>query len=1131
MPVDVASGAVHLDAQDFAIRGRAAMVWSRRFDSALLTEADSPLGPGWTSPHFAKLTRIQKDYHFRSPTGALIIFPDPNDSVERYSFVRDFASFHEIKRVGNQFCVTQWNDSGKVKRFHFLPGRIGAWWALQSLEDAAGNGLEYSWDENGRLKGLRQKLEKRTIVFLHSQQGRLQTISFLHPDRRQTQLARYEYDSQGRLSAVRDPSGMGSRYEYDRSGRLHRELAKDGGVFTYSYDDKGRCIRYSGLDNYDLKALRYMDHTGWTEVTNSRGNTHRYERLPSGQIIQEIDPAGAITTYAYDEFGRLVSKTDPLKNKSTFVYDEAGNRSKIVNAAGEETAYEYNESHLVTCEVDAAGGRWERKYDESNRVVEAFGPNGKRYSIAYDFSGNPVEIKKPDGAVAKRKYSASNDLISSWDWKGNRTDFKRDEFGRITYRKDPDGSETEFKFNPLGKLSAWSDSRGRFGGFEYDAAGNISKKRSNESAPTIYRFGTCRRLLEKTSPIGSVRYEWGSEPDQLLTIRNEKGEAYSFEYDSCGRVIKERGFDGRETEFKFDLNGRCIRKINALGERIEWALDPVGRLLKETLDDSESTIFEYDKLGNLRVASNPTGDYSFERDDVGRIVAESQNGFSIRRKFGDTDEVSELTTDAGIHFRFGYDANERISSFDANGIGAFSFKRDASNRIISTESPSGVWEQDYDTRGRLTRQFFGHLREGATETLVEREFSYDDADLLRTIEDKRWGASKFAYDEDQCLIRYQSDSVIVSYRLDETGDPIGLTSGVQEESRRTIGKGGALLADSAFEYEYDKAGRLISKKELSRSDSGKKWHYVWDAKDRLRRLTLPTGEEWEYQYDPFGRRIRKKSGQKEIRFIWNGNALLHEIGPDKRIRSWGFDPAGFRPIFKLEEGKLSTVLCDHLGTPKELVNENGKVTWSLNLDPWGSAMESVGDLDDCPFRFQGQYFDQESGLHYSTFRYYDPQTGRFISQDPVRLHGGLSLYQYAKNPLRYIDPLGLCPDEDEPSEQEKKIAELQAKLEELAEKHLLPKYREIDPNLEAGYTGSFKTGTVGNPNKPTFGEPINLAKFDIDYWIKSDTLYEQKGNSLKADPEFRQILADTPGFEGLKPNKEGFSIKFKPSDS
>lgn len=110
-----------------------------------------------------------------------------------------------------------------------------------------------------------------------------------------------------------------------------------------------------------------------------------------------------------------------------------------------------------------------------------------------------------------------------------------------------------------------------------------------------------------------------------------------------------------------------------------------------------------------------------------------------------------------------------------------------------------------------------------------------------------------------------------------------------------------------------------------------------------------------------------------------------------------------------------------------------------------------------------------------------------------------------------------------------KLEKLQSKLDNLAETNLLSKFREIDPNLKAGYTGSFKTGIVGNPNKPTFGQPIDLKDYDIDYWIESDVLHKQYGSNKKANPEFRKLLSNTPGFKGLRPNKNGFSIKFKPS--
>jgi RHS repeat-associated protein len=104
------------------------------------------------------------------------------------------------------------------------------------------------------------------------------------------------------------------------------------------------------------------------------------------------------------------------------------------------------------------------------------------------------------------------------------------------------------------------------------------------------------------------------------------------------------------------------------------------------------------------------------------------------------------------------------------------------------------------------------------------------------------------------------------------------------------------------------------------------------------------------------------------------------------------------------------VITDVAGCPRELIDSLGQVVISLHCDAWGT-IGSIRDLSEgkvcCPIRFQGQWFDEESGLHFNRFRYYDPIAARFISPDPARLIAGLNLYAYAPNPLGWIDPLGL----------------------------------------------------------------------------------------------------------------------------
>jgi RHS repeat-associated protein len=103
------------------------------------------------------------------------------------------------------------------------------------------------------------------------------------------------------------------------------------------------------------------------------------------------------------------------------------------------------------------------------------------------------------------------------------------------------------------------------------------------------------------------------------------------------------------------------------------------------------------------------------------------------------------------------------------------------------------------------------------------------------------------------------------------------------------------------------------------------------------------------------------------------------------------------------------VVCDHLGTPLSLHDAQGAVTWELTLDSYGGVRQGKGKAQDCPFRYSGQYEDIETGLYYNRFRYYDPETGQYISQDPIRLEGGANVYNYVHDTSLWVDTYGLAP--------------------------------------------------------------------------------------------------------------------------
>ncbi|MCG8292169.1 RHS domain-containing protein [Pseudomonas entomophila] len=216
-------------------------------------------------------------------------------------------------------------------------------------------------------------------------------------------------------------------------------------------------------------------------------------------------------------------------------------------------------------------------------------------------------------------------------------------------------------------------------------------------------------------------------------------------------------------------------------------------------------------------------------------------------------------------------------------------------------------------------------------------------------------------------------------------------------------------------YDYDRFGNQVSERRGHGQQLVTRYHY--DSQHRLASVDLPDGRQARYRYDAFGRRVSKAVGDTVTTFIWQGERLLAEHCQG-RWRSYVYEPGGFRPMVMLlrdGDGPAETLHyhLDHLGTPQELTSSSGRVRWSARYRAYGHVLRLDVDHIDNPLRFQGQYYDEETGLHYNRHRYYNPQTGRYLTPDPIGLAGGVNGYLYGVNPTGWVDPLGLaacCPD-------------------------------------------------------------------------------------------------------------------------
>ena len=246
-----------------------------------------------------------------------------------------------------------------------------------------------------------------------------------------------------------------------------------------------------------------------------------------------------------------------------------------------------------------------------------------------------------------------------------------------------------------------------------------------------------------------------------------------------------------------------------------------------------------------------------------------------------------------------------------------------------------------------------------------------------------------------------------------------------------------LQQDRTYYYHYDVEGNLIFKEHIKDvgyrpvfsggelrdrgiqpKSTGKGMLYTWNANGSLRSVTDLQGTTYRFRYDAFGRRLEKRRMASTFRFVWDGNVLLHETfkrdnSEKVELTTWVFE--GFVPTAKLVNGKVYSIFSDHLGTPILAVDSDGMEVWNRQLDIYGRVKReikasSLGDdvFPFVPFLYQGQYYDFETNLAYNRFRYYSPESGTYISQDPIRLAGNNpNFYGYTFDSNTEVDVLGL----------------------------------------------------------------------------------------------------------------------------
>jgi len=360
--------------------------------------------------------------------------------------------------------------------------------------------------------------------------------------------------------------------------------------------------------------------------------------------------------------------------------------------------------------------------------------------------------------------------------------------------------------------------------------------------------------------------------------------------------------------------------------------------------------------------------------------------------------------------------------------------------------------QAYDPAGRMAEQRAGGVAvfsgtPPAPGGLV-RHYDWDRVGRLAGIRDAGAsglrGETRFHHDLRDQTVAVERPGARETYRYDAL---MNLAEGLAGEHRYWRD---CVVGAGPNRFRYDTRGRMVERILSEQGFRPRRWRYRWDGFDRLVELETPDGVRWRYSYDAFGRRVGKTllgdAATRRVDYVWQGISLAEawyrsghrtsegEGDESLSIERWHFEPDGLRPLAKelvpagpdaepvLAEVQWLPIVADQLGAPHALFGEDGQCHWRAEPELWGRTRTArallrerggsdAGPEDEttpCALRFPGQWEDAESGLHYNLNRYYDPETGQYLSPDPIGVDGGLRTHAYVHDPLRWMDPEGLA---------------------------------------------------------------------------------------------------------------------------
>ncbi|WP_067651608.1 putative T7SS-secreted protein [Nocardia harenae] len=1049
-PVDVATGEFLLPTVDLDLPGTLPLTLTRRHRSNY--RHGRWFGTSWSSTFDMRLIVDTDGVTVVAEDGMLLAFPHP--APDTPARPRHGGSRWTCSRA--ETGTYRVHDPGREITWHFAPeptlagldARHGNY-AVSARTDRHRNRIRFHYAPDGAPAWVTHSGGYRVRVVTDPALARITALTVEgsgdgFPD--EVVVREFAYEA-GNLVAETNSTGATTRYTYDGETRLLSWTDSRGTAMRNVYDERGRVVTQHGTHGIRSAAFAYHDYPDGTghatvhtdslgavttfgfdadlrlrDLRDPVGGRTRIEYNAARDPLAVTDPDGAVTRYFYTAGGDPVRVVRPDGRSIDLVYADRNRPVRITGPDGAVRQQEWHADGTLAATIDPAGARTEFTYHPGGALASVTADDGTRTGVEVDAAGLPVAVTDPLGAVTR---------------------VRRDRFGRPVEATDPLGRSTRYRWSAEGALLSRTDPGGAVESWEYDGEGALLRERNPAGGSTEFSYGSWDLRTARTDPTGAVtRYGYDSE-GRRTAIVDPLGRAWRYHYDPAGRLAAETDYNGAETTYTRTASGRIATATPATGDTRSHSYDVLGRLTGIRAESGAWRRYTYDDAGRMLSATSGHGDdlghtLEFTYSAAGHPESETVDGSRIRRSEYDRLGRRVRGTDAsGAETRWSYDGGGRPSTVGADGR-VIGFAYDAAGQLTAWTVGEVAVARAFDPAGRLTGQTvvahpeplldLGGPRPGPRELRTDR-YTWRADDYPLTHETSGGGGRvhrEFELDPVGRVTAISRDaSPAERYGYDALAD-IVVAERAPGAVRRREYRGTLLIRDGRTRYHYDAAGRLIRKVTTRLSRKPDVWFYRYDGFDQLTDVWTPERQWWHYTYDALGRRTTKQrlatdgTVLEHTGYHWDGTRLTAQTTADAVTR-WHYHPGSHTPITQTTDQpavdrEFFAIVTDLVGTPTELVDPaTARTVATADADLWGRTRWTGAAAT--PLRFPGQVHDPETGLHYNLHRVYDPDTGRYLTPDPLGLAPAANPATYPHNPLVWSDPLGLAPQACDPRNQ------------------------------------------------------------------------------------------------------------------